>query len=177
MSLCAWQSSMACPALPPCRTTMACSAARLENGLDETMHRLGVSLLAYSPLAFGLLTGKYDEEGLLGRERVADVRLRKFESARKQRWGRPDALKAARKLQRAGPRVRLDAQPDGFGFLLHQVAESPVPSSVCAPWSSSMKTSTLGARCYPEELLKKIDEVRWEMPRSGSVTRPEAQGV
>ena len=27
----------------------------LENGLDETMHRLGVSLLAYSPLAFGLL--------------------------------------------------------------------------------------------------------------------------
>ena len=27
----------------------------LENGLDETMHRLDVSLLAYSPLAFGLL--------------------------------------------------------------------------------------------------------------------------
>ena len=27
----------------------------VENGLDETMHRLGVSLLAYSPLAFGLL--------------------------------------------------------------------------------------------------------------------------
>ena len=29
----------------------------VENGLDETLHRLGVSLLAYSPLAFGLLTG------------------------------------------------------------------------------------------------------------------------
>ena len=27
----------------------------VENGLDETMHRLGVSLLAYSPLGFGLL--------------------------------------------------------------------------------------------------------------------------
>jgi aryl-alcohol dehydrogenase-like predicted oxidoreductase len=36
----------------------------LENALDETMHRLGVSLLAYSPLAFGLLTGKYDESGI-----------------------------------------------------------------------------------------------------------------
>src|SRR3954467_9393409 len=35
----------------------------LENGLDETMHRLNVGLLAYSPLAFGLLTGKYDESG------------------------------------------------------------------------------------------------------------------
>ena len=34
-----------------------------ENGLDETCHRLGVSLLAYSPLGFGLLTGKYDERG------------------------------------------------------------------------------------------------------------------
>ncbi|MBC7603015.1 MAG: aldo/keto reductase, partial [Ramlibacter sp.] len=29
----------------------------LENGLDETMKRLDVSLLAYSPLGFGLLTG------------------------------------------------------------------------------------------------------------------------
>ncbi|MBN9339655.1 MAG: aldo/keto reductase, partial [Comamonadaceae bacterium] len=31
-----------------------------ENALDETCHRLGVSLLAYSPLGFGLLTGKFD---------------------------------------------------------------------------------------------------------------------
>jgi hypothetical protein len=28
----------------------------VDNGLDETMHRLGVSLLGYSPLGFGLLT-------------------------------------------------------------------------------------------------------------------------
>jgi aryl-alcohol dehydrogenase-like predicted oxidoreductase len=32
----------------------------VDNGLDETLYRLGVSLLAYSPLGFGLLTGKYD---------------------------------------------------------------------------------------------------------------------
>ena len=38
-----------------------CLVARgYDNGLDETCHHLGVSLLAYSPLAFGLLTGKYD---------------------------------------------------------------------------------------------------------------------
>ena len=35
----------------------------LDNGLDEALHRTGVSLLAYSPLAFGTLTGKYDEAG------------------------------------------------------------------------------------------------------------------
>src|SRR3569832_2049810 len=69
----------------------------LENGLDETMHRLGVSLLAYSPLGFGLLTGKYDESGIDGPNTPRDARIGKFESVRKQRWGRPDALAAARR--------------------------------------------------------------------------------
>ena len=35
----------------------------VDNGLDETLHRSGVSLLAYSPLGFGTLTGKYDDGG------------------------------------------------------------------------------------------------------------------
>ncbi|RZJ06457.1 MAG: aldo/keto reductase, partial [Haliea sp.] len=69
----------------------------VENGLDETMHRLGVSLLAYSPLAFGLLTGKFDESGIDGPETPRDTRLGKYESTRKQRWGRPEALAAARR--------------------------------------------------------------------------------
>ena len=72
----------------------------VENGLDETMHRLGVSLLGYSPLGFGLLTGKYDDsglEGMNGMQAPADGRMAKFETMRKQRWGRPDALAAARR--------------------------------------------------------------------------------
>ncbi len=67
----------------------------LENGLDETMHRLGVSLLAYSPLAFGLLTGKYDASGIDGPDAPKDARIGKYESVRKQRWGRKEALAAA----------------------------------------------------------------------------------
>ena len=69
----------------------------VENGLDETMHHLGVSLLPYSPLAFGLLTGKYDESGLQGDNAPAEARLSKFASMRAQRWGRPEALTAARR--------------------------------------------------------------------------------
>ena len=38
----------------------------VDNGLDELMHRNQVSLLAYSPLAFGLLSGKYDAAGFDG---------------------------------------------------------------------------------------------------------------
>ncbi|MFM7004017.1 MAG: aldo/keto reductase, partial [Limnohabitans sp.] len=37
-----------------------------DNAMDETCHHLKVSLLAYSPLGFGSLTGKYDQTGLDG---------------------------------------------------------------------------------------------------------------
>ena len=67
-----------------------------ENALDETCHQLDVSLLAYSPLAFGLLTGKYDESGFTGSQAPAEARIARYESVQKQRWGRPAALDAAR---------------------------------------------------------------------------------
>jgi len=55
-----------------------------------------VGLLAYSPLAFGALTGKYDTVGF-DADRPELGRIAKFESVRKQRWGRPAALAAARR--------------------------------------------------------------------------------
>jgi aryl-alcohol dehydrogenase-like predicted oxidoreductase len=67
-----------------------------DNGTDETCHRLGVSLLAYSPLAFGLLTGKYDASGTVGPDAPQGARIARYESVRKQRWGRPESLAAAR---------------------------------------------------------------------------------
>src|SRR5690606_5157450 len=67
----------------------------VDNGLDEVNHRLGVGLLAYSPLGFGLLTGKYDEAGL--HDGSGRGRLALFDSMRRQRWGRPEALAAARR--------------------------------------------------------------------------------
>ena len=66
-----------------------------DNAMDETCHRLGVSLLAYSPLGFGSLTGKYDQTGLEGKGAPMG-RLAKYESMRKQRWARPSTLDAAR---------------------------------------------------------------------------------
>jgi aryl-alcohol dehydrogenase-like predicted oxidoreductase len=67
----------------------------IENALDETLHRLNVSLLAYSPLAFGLLTGKYDQSGIPGKDAPQEARLTKFESFRRQRWGRQTAMETA----------------------------------------------------------------------------------
>ncbi|MDR2332523.1 MAG: aldo/keto reductase [Burkholderiaceae bacterium] len=62
-----------------------------ENAMDETCHRLGVSLLAYSPLGYGLLSGKYDHSGTTGAGAPATARLAMFESMRKQRWGRRES--------------------------------------------------------------------------------------
>jgi aryl-alcohol dehydrogenase-like predicted oxidoreductase len=67
-----------------------------DNALDETCHRLQVSLLAYSPLGFGALTGKYDLTGFDGEGAPSQGRIAKYESVRKQRWGRQSSLAAAR---------------------------------------------------------------------------------
>ncbi len=68
----------------------------VENALDESLYRLNVSLLAYSPLAFGLLTGKYDATGITGPSAPQDARIAKYESVRAQRWGRAWAVDTAR---------------------------------------------------------------------------------
>ncbi len=67
----------------------------VDNGLDEALHRTGTALLGYSPLGFGLLTGKYDATGIEAAEPDTG-RLARFASMRQQRWARPQAFEAAR---------------------------------------------------------------------------------
>jgi aryl-alcohol dehydrogenase-like predicted oxidoreductase len=67
-----------------------------DNALDETCHRLNVGLLAYSPLGFGLLTGKYDATGIHAAN-APRGRMSLFERMKNQRWGRPEALAASKR--------------------------------------------------------------------------------
>jgi aryl-alcohol dehydrogenase-like predicted oxidoreductase len=134
----------------------------LENGLDETMHRLGVSLIPYSPLAFGLLTGKYDESGIDGPQTPRDARIGKFESVRKQRWGRPEALAAARRynaLARANgmtpTRMAL-----AWCYTKWQVASTIIGVRTLAQLEEDL--DAWGTQLSPE-LLAEIDKVRWEI--------------
>lgn len=62
-----------------------------ENGLDETCFREQVGLLAYSPLAFGQLTGKYLEDS------GASGRLTLFPPTWSPRYLRPTVIEAARR--------------------------------------------------------------------------------
>ncbi|MET0350609.1 MAG: aldo/keto reductase, partial [Rhizobacter sp.] len=82
------------PRVATVQNPYALNSRALDNGLDESLYRLNVSMLAYSPLAFGALTGKYDEVGLNSDDKPG--RLAIFDSMKAQRWGRPEALAAAR---------------------------------------------------------------------------------
>ena len=133
----------------------------VENGLDETMHRLGVSLLAYSPLAFGLLTGKYDASGLTGPGAPVDARIAKFESTRKQRWGRPEALAAARRYNHLALDNGMTPTQMALAFCYTKWQVASTIIGVTSVAQLDQDVDAWGTTLSPE-LLKTIDIVRWE---------------
>lgn len=133
----------------------------VENGLDETMYRLGVSLLAYSPLGFGLLTGKYDASGIEGPAAPQEARIGKFESMRKQRWGRPEALVAARRynaLARANG-LTPTQMALAFCYTKWQVASTIIGVTSMAQLDEDL--DVWGITLTPE-VLAEIDAIRWD---------------
>ncbi|MES2532781.1 MAG: aldo/keto reductase, partial [Pseudomonadota bacterium] len=133
-----------------------------ENGLDETMHRLGVSLLAYSPLAFGLLTGKYDQSGVDGPDAPKGARISSYESVRKQRWGRPDALRAARLYNALAREHGLTPTQLALAFCYTkwQVASTIIGVTSVAQLDEDL--NAWGTTLSPE-LLAAIDKIRWDI--------------
>ena len=134
----------------------------VDNALDETLHRLGVSLLGYSPLGFGLLTGKYDKSGTTGPLAPADGRISRYESVRKQRWGRPEAFAAA---------LRYNALARAHGLTPTQMALAfcytnwRVASTIIGVTSVAQLDECLDAwgTTLSPELLAAIDKIRWEI--------------
>ena len=133
----------------------------VENGLDETMHRLGVSLLGYSPLGFGLLTGKYDSSGTSGVGAPEAARIAKYESVRKQRWGRPEALAAARRYNALAREHGLTPTQLALAFCYTkwQVASTIIGVTSVAQLDEDI--NAWGTQLSPE-LLAAIDAIRWD---------------
>ena len=133
-----------------------------ENGLDETCHRLGVSLLAYSPLGFGLLTGKYDQHAPTDPGAPQGARIARYESVRKQRWGRPEALAAARRYNQLACDNGLTPTQMALAFCYTkwQVASTIIGVTSLAQLDEDL--DAWGTTLAPE-LLKAIDAIRWEV--------------
>ena len=133
-----------------------------ENGLDEAMHHLKVSLLAYSPLAYGLLTGKYDASGITGPDAPANARITQIYSTRKQRWGRPDALAAARRYHALALANGLTPTRMALAYCYTkwQVASTIIGVTTQAQLDEDI--DAYGTVLAPE-LLKAIDAIRWDI--------------
>jgi aryl-alcohol dehydrogenase-like predicted oxidoreductase len=133
----------------------------LENGLDETMHRLQVSLLAYSPLGFGLLTGKYDAAGFEGAQ-ARNGRIARYESVRKQRWGRPEALAAARRYNQLARDHGMTPTRMALAwcYTKWQVASTIIGVTSLAQLDEDL--DAWGTKLSPE-VLAEIDRIRWEI--------------
>ncbi|MFI5446848.1 aldo/keto reductase [Polaromonas sp. UC242_47] len=134
----------------------------VENGLDETMHRLGVSLLAYSPLGFGLLTGKYDASGTEGPAAPQEGRIAKFASMRQQRWGRAEALAAARRYNALARTHGLTPTQLALAFCY---TKWQVASTIIGVTSVAQLDENLDAwgTTLSSELLAAVDAIRWEL--------------
>jgi aryl-alcohol dehydrogenase-like predicted oxidoreductase len=133
-----------------------------ENGMDESMHRLDVSMLAYSPLAYGLLTGKYDQSGITGPDAPKDARIVLFESMRKQRWGRPESLVGARRYNALALKNGMTPLQMALAFCYTkwQIASTIIGARTVAQLDECIDaySTTLSP-----EVLAEIDKIRWEL--------------
>jgi len=130
----------------------------LDNALDETLYREQVSLLAYSPLAFGALTGKYDDTGLDGTARPG--RLALFDTMKKGRWGRPESQAAARLYNALARRHGLTPTQLALAFVYGswRVASTIIGVTTLAQLDENL--AAWGTALSPE-LLAEIDAIRW----------------
>jgi aryl-alcohol dehydrogenase-like predicted oxidoreductase len=146
------------PRIATVQNPYALTSRALDNGLDETLYREQVSLLAYSPLAFGALTGKYDETGFDAADKPG--RLAIFDGMKKGRWGRPEALAAARLYNALARRHGLSPTQLALAFVY---GSRRVASTIIGVTSLAQLDENLAAwgTALSPELLAETDAIRW----------------
>ncbi len=132
----------------------------VDAGLDEALHRSGVALLAYSPLGFGLLTGKYDERGF--EDAGNRGRMARFERMQQQRWGRPESLAAAKRYNALARDHGLTPTRMALAFCY---SNWRVASTIIGVTGLEQLDECLDAwgTTLSAELLAAIDQIRWAL--------------
>ncbi|ABX15337.1 MULTISPECIES: NADP(H)-dependent aldo-keto reductase [Burkholderia] len=127
-----------------------------ENGLSEFTHREGVGLLAYSPLAFGWLSGKYENGA-----RPAGARITLFE--RFQRYSKPQAVAATSRYVALAKRHGLSPAQLALAF----VNSRPfVRSNLIGATSLDQLKENIGSIDVKlsDEILAEIDALHEQQP-------------
>ncbi len=131
----------------------------VDNGLDEVLYRQNVGLLAYSPLAFGLLTGKYDATGIHSAD-APQGRMSGYDSMKKQRWGRPEALDAARKYNALATANGMSPTQMALAWCYNHWK---VASTIIGVTSLAQLDACLDAwgTTLSPDVMAEIDSIRW----------------
>jgi aryl-alcohol dehydrogenase-like predicted oxidoreductase len=132
----------------------------VDNALDEVLHHENVALLAYSPLAFGLLTGKYDATGI-AHTGAPQGRMALYESMRNQRWGRPESLAAAKRYNQLAQAHGMTPTQLALAFCY---SNWRVTSTIIGVTSLAQLDECIDAWStqLSAEVLAAIDAIRWE---------------
>ena len=147
------------PRIATVQNPYALTSRAVDNGLDESLYRHEVSLLAYSPLAFGTLTGKYDEVGIDSPD-IKPGRIALFDSMKQQRWARPESLAAAALYNALARRHGLTPTQLALAFCYDS---KRVASTIIGVTNMAQLDENLAAFGTPlsAELLAEIDAIRW----------------
>jgi aryl-alcohol dehydrogenase-like predicted oxidoreductase len=133
----------------------------VDNGLDEALHRTGVGLLAYSPLGFGTLTGKYEAHGF-DTSRPELGRMARFARMRGQRWARPETVAAAAEYSALARAHGLTPTQLALAFCYRswRVASTIIGVTSLAQLDEDIDAWNV---TLSPELLAAIDAVRWRV--------------
>jgi len=132
----------------------------VENGLDEILFNKKISFLGYSPLAFGLLTGKYDEFGAGDLRSPTNARLSLYESMQNQRWGKQYSQEVARIYNKLARDNGLTPVQLALAFCYQKKLVSSTLIGVTSKDNLRENLDATSIKLEPE-LLKKIDEIRY----------------
>ena len=127
-----------------------------EIGLAEFAHRESVGLLPYSPMAMGVLSGKY-----LGGERPPGARLTLFE--RFDRYNNPRCQRVIQRYVELAREAGLDPAQMALAF----VNSRPFVTSniIGATTMSQLRTDIASAEIHlSDDLLEKIEEIHLDQP-------------
>ena len=137
----------------------------VDNGLDEVLYRQNVGLLAYSPLAFGMLTGKYDAMGIHSPDAPVG-RMSQYERMKQQRWGREEVLAAARRYSAL---ARANGMTPTQMALAFCYGSWRVASTIIGVTSLAQLDECLDAwgTELSADVLAEIDKIRWDIRDPG----------
>lgn len=127
-----------------------------EIGLSEILHRENIGYLPYSPLGFGMLTGKY-----LNGKATADSRINLFKQY--SRYSSKQAFEATEKYAEIAQKHNLNFTQMSLAFLLQKkfVSAPIIGATSIEQLSENIESVTL---TLSKEVLKEINAVHNQIP-------------